>query len=99
MVALAEVRDVRDFGREPAVLVAADIGIGDLQRAEIAAERELLRVVDLLAGEDEDGEFVHALDDGDDLFAGHRLAQIDAGNLAGKIRPVDGVDRADERGH
>ena len=40
----------------------------------MAAEGELLRVVDLLAAEDEDGEFVHAGGDGRDLILGHRLS-------------------------
>jgi hypothetical protein len=98
-VALAEVRDIGDFRGEPTVLVAAHIGVGDLERAEIAAEGELLRIVDPLVAEDEHGERVHALDDRGDLLGGHRRAQIDAGYLAGEERTVDRIDRAEGEGH
>jgi hypothetical protein len=76
-----------------------DVGVGDLQSAEIAAEGELLRVVDLLVVEDEHGELVHAFDDRRDLLWCRRLAQIDAGNFAGKERAVGRVDWADGKRH
>ena len=99
LAVLAEVRDVGDFGRQPPVFVAPYIGVGEFQRAEIAAEGELLRVVNLLVGKDQHGKFVHARDDLADLPLGHGVAQVDAGNLAGEERAVDRVDRADLQSH
>ena len=63
---------------------------------EMAAERELLLVVDLLVVEDQHGEFVHAL--ADRARSRRRSRSGDRSmpdDLAGEERAVDGVDRAD----
>src|ERR1700704_4020370 len=84
---LAEVGDVVEAGREPRVLRLDDIAAARvLALAEIQRERHLLLVGNVLIAEQQYGVFVHAGLDVGGLLRRQRLSQIDAGNLAEKMR-------------
>ena len=61
-----------------------------LDGAEVARERHLLLVGELLVAEDEHGVLVHAGLDGRHLVRRQRLGDVDAGDLAGELRGAAG---------
>src|SRR5205823_5023986 len=69
------------------------------ERPEMAAEGELLFVVDLLAVKDQHGEFVHAGGDGRDLPGADRAGQIDAVDHSGEIGQAVGLGRESVKCH
>ena len=94
---LVEVGEIRDARAEPMVLALSDMPrrVVILELAEMAGERDLLLVGDVLVAKDEHGIFVHARLDRSDLLWAERLAAIDTRNFSGKDR----VERADRYGH
>jgi hypothetical protein len=99
LVVAAEIGDVGNFDIETTILGAPNIGIGLFQRAEMAAERKLLGVVDALIVEHQYGEAVHAGGDCGDLFGADRLGKVDTGNHAGEIEQAIRFGRADFERH
>src|SRR6266446_9377534 len=84
---LAEVGDVVKSGAKPRILRLDDIAAARIFAfAEIARERHLLFVRYVLIAEQQHGVFVHAGFDILRLLRRQRLAQIDAGDLAEKMR-------------
>ena len=96
LAVLAEIGDVIEPGGEAIVFPLGDgAAAGVLALAEIAGENQLLIVRDVLVAEQQHGVFVHAGFDVPCLFRRERVSQIDAGNLAEKMR----VKLADRHGH
>ena len=96
LLVLSEIGHVVHQRVEPLFVRLRDIAAGRvLDFAEIASERDLLRVGDVLAVEHEDGVAVHPGLDRRDLVLRHRPPQIDPGHLADKRR----MDLADRNGH
>ena len=86
------------------MLMRRSCGGGDvagrlLERAERAAEGELLVVVDRLVVEHQHAELVHAGMDGFHFCGRERLAQVDAGDDAREEGAVDRIDGFDVDGH
>ncbi len=98
LVVTAKVRDVGDLDAEAAFRLPADIAVGEIERPELAGEGQLLRVVDLLVGEDQHGEAIHSLGDGGDRLRARRLTQIDPIDLAEEIGPGR-IGRVNREGH
>jgi hypothetical protein len=96
LVVLIEVGDVVHADRQPPLLRLGDVVAGGvLDLAEIARERHLLVVGQLLVVEDEDGVLVHAGLDGGDVLAAERLGEVSARDLADE----DGMELADRDRH
>jgi hypothetical protein len=86
LVGLGQVRDVGDVRIEPILVAGAQLADAGLERAEPAAEFELLRIGDRLPGKHQHGMLK---DRRLDLFHHGRIdrpAQIDAGDLADEHR-------------
>ena len=99
LVVLVEVGDVVQVHAHAPVLRRGDVAGGLLERPQAAAEDELLVVVDLLVVEHQHAELVHAGVDGGDFVLRERLAQVEAGDFAGKEGAIDGIDGFDADGH
>ena len=84
---LVEVGDVIHLHRKAPIRNLGDIAGGGLKRAEVAAEGQLLFVIDVLAVEDQHAILVHAGINGGGIRGVHGLAQINACNHADKIGP------------
>ena len=86
-VVAIEVRDVGELDREPALVGLDDVAVHrQLDLAEVAAERDLLLVGELLVVEHQHGIAIHAGLDRRDLVGLERPAQIDAADLADEQR-------------
>src|ERR1051326_1416323 len=86
-VVLAEVRDIVHQGVKPLLVRLRHIAAGRiLDLAEIAGERDLLLVGDVLIVKDEDGIAVHPGLDRRDVLAWQRPPQIHPRDLADKDR-------------
>ena len=94
-----EVGYVVDFVAEAAGRALHDVAAGGFQRAEIAAERHLLVIVDALVAEDEDGKTIHAGLDGGHLGLGLRSAEVSTEDFGPKLDGAIGLDRLDRDGH
>src|SRR2546423_3428910 len=89
---LVEVRHVDHALLEAILVVSGDVAaLGILDLAEIARERHLLIVCDVLVAEHQHRIAIHAGIDRGSLLARQRLAQVDARNLADEY----GMDLAD----
>src|SRR3981189_1204204 len=89
LAVLAEVRDIVEAGagREPRILRLDDVAAARIFLfAEIQRERHLLLVGDVLIAEQQPPVLVHAGFDIGGLLRRQRLSQIDAGDLAEKMR-------------
>src|SRR3984893_18465481 len=88
LAVLVEIGDVVEAGGgERRIFWVDDVAAARiLALAEIERERHLLLVGDVLTGEQQHGVFVHAGLDVARLLRRQRLAQIDARNLAEKMR-------------
>jgi hypothetical protein len=95
---LVEVGDVVQVHAHAPVLRSGDVAGRLLERAERAAEDELLVVVYRLIVEDQHGEFVHAGMDGFDLLGRERLPQVEARDDTREERAIDRIDRFDVHG-
>ncbi len=92
----SQVRDVVHADLEALVLGLGDVApAGVLEIAEVAAERHLLLVGDLLVVEDEHGVAVHPRLDGAHLVWRERLREVDSGYPAHEDR----MDLADGKAH
>ena len=91
---LVEVGKIRDPRAEPLVLASSDMPrrIVIFELPEMAGERDLLFVREVLVAKDQHGIFVHARLDHIDLACAERLPAIDARDLSGKD-PVQWTDR------
>src|SRR3954462_10117525 len=92
----AQMRDIVHQWMKPLFVRLGDIAAsGILDFTEVAAERDLLLVNNVLVVKDEDGITVHPGLDRLDIGARQRRSQIDPGHLADKNR----VDLADSNRH
>jgi hypothetical protein len=86
LVVAAEIGDVGDLGRQPALLLPVDpVRSRVFERPEMAAERQLLLVVDLLVPKHHHRKAVHALDNRGDLVRTDRPRQVDTVHDTGEI--------------
>ena len=99
LVVLVEVGDVVQVHAHAPVLAGGDVAGGLLERAQAAAEDELLVVVDLLVVEHQHAEAVHAGMDGRDLVLRQRTREVEARHVTGEEGPVHGIDGLDVDGH
>ena len=84
---LAEIGDIVEAGRQARVLRLDDIAAaGIFALAEIERKRQLLLVGDVLVAEQQHRIFVHAGFDLGRFLSRQGFAQIDARNLAEKLR-------------
>ena len=94
LVVLVEVGDVVDVHRQPALVTLRDVAGRLLQRAEVAAERKLRLVGEVLVVEHQHAVLVHAGGDRRGIGVRQRLGDVDAGDLAGEERAGYRIDRA-----
>src|SRR6185503_4899569 len=96
LAVLAEAGDVVHAGRQALVLRFRDVAAARvLDGAEVARERHLLLVGELLAAEHEHGVLVHAGLDARHVLWRERLADVYSGHLADE----HGMNLADRDGH
>ena len=88
-----------DLHRQSPLRTLRDVARRQLQRSEVARERELLRIVDRLVAEPQHREAVHARRDRRDVGGRERCAQIDAGDVAEEVRMGRRVGGADGKWH
>src|ERR1700730_18898338 len=87
LAVLAEVGNVVQSGGEPVIFLLGDGAAARvLALAEIEGKGQLLLVIDVLVAEQQHRIFVHAGLDIGGLLRRQRLSQIDAGDLAEKMR-------------
>ena len=84
---LVEVGDVIHLHRKAPIRDLGDIAGGGFKRAEVAAEGQLLFVIDVLAVKDQHTEAIHAGINGGGICRADGVFQINAGNHADKIGP------------
>ena len=89
---LAQVRDVVQLHREPAVLHLADVAGREFERPELATERHLLRVVQVLVAKDQHAVAIDRGVDGVDVIRAERPRQVDAVHDGREVRLSRRVD-------
>jgi len=86
LMGLGEVGNIGKLDGEPAILRLGDIATDrKFDLAEIAAERNLLLIRQLLVMKDQDSVAIHARFDRIDVGFGERLAEIDITDLTDKV--------------
>src|SRR5271168_2786983 len=96
LAVFAEIGDVIESGSKAVVLLLGDgAAAGGLTLTEVQGESQLLFVRNVLVGEQQHGVLVHAGLDVPCFFRGEGLSQVDAGNLAEKMR----MKLPDRHGH
>ena len=95
LVVLVEVGDVVHVHRQAALGTLCDVAGRLLQRAEVAAERKLGVIGEVLVMEYQHTILIHSGRDCRGIGVRQRLRDVDAGHLACEEGTCDRVDRAD----
>src|ERR1700730_7361980 len=98
LVVPVQVGDVVDLHAQPALIDRLDVARRLLERAEMAAEDDLLVVVERVGSGDQGRKPIHPRFDSRDLFGTGRLTHIDAGYLANETG-ASGVGGLDGKAH